>query len=73
MRDEIKNLAIKAGISNKKYSCLPKFANLLKHESSAEGAGHADQYEDTTEDIKAAQEHNKKKVESHKNNPMKRV
>ena len=32
---EIKNLAIKAGISNKKYSCLPKFANLLKHESSA--------------------------------------
>ena len=47
--------------------------NKVKHESSAEGAGHAAQYEDTTEDIKAAQVHNKKKVEAHKNNPMKRV
>jgi hypothetical protein len=55
-----------------KDSVMP-MGNKVKHESSAEGAGHASQYEDTTEDIKASQEHNKKKVESHKNNPMKRV
>ena len=32
--NEIKYLAIKGNIRNKKYACLPKFANLLKHKSS---------------------------------------
>ncbi len=58
--------------SSSKDSVLP-LGDKVKHESSAEGAGHASQYEDTTEDVKAAQVHNKNKVESHKNNPMKRV
>lgn len=37
----------------------------VKNESSAEGAGRLDKYEDTTEAIKAQQEMNKKKVHSH--------
>ena len=54
-----------------KDSVLP-LGNKVKHESSAEGAGHMSKYEDTTEDIKASQEHNKRQTEKHKNNPMKR-
>ena len=37
----------------------------VKNESSAEGAGRLDKYEDTTEAIKSQQEMNKKKIHSH--------
>ena len=45
----------------------PKFptGNKLKSESSAEGHGGVSDYQDTTEKIKATQEHNKSKLKGH--------
>lgn len=37
----------------------------VKNESSAEGVGSLDKYEDTTEAIKSQQEMNKRKAQSH--------
>lgn len=45
-------------------SVLPK-GSKSKHESSAEGAGSLNKYEDTTEAIKSQQEMGKGKINSH--------
>ena len=47
-----------------KDSVLPKGVHT-KHYSSAEGAGHEMDYEDTTEAIKSVQERNKSKAKAH--------
>lgn len=48
-----------------KGSPFPDGGHKLKDESSAEGAGHLDKYQDTTEAIKGAQVDAKVKVKAH--------
>ncbi len=47
-----------------KESVFP-MSSKMKQESSAEGAGHLSEYEDTTAAIKSQQEMNKKKIHGH--------
>jgi hypothetical protein len=55
--------------SKSKDSVFPKGVHL-KDESSASSSGHLNEYEDTTEKIKRAQDENTKKVRAHSNPPM---
>lgn len=52
-----------------KGSVFPDGGHKTKDESSSEGFGALHHYEDTTEAIKAQQEMNKRKVQSHPQKP----
>jgi len=53
-------------------SVLPDGPHKVKMESSAMGAGHESEYEDTTEKIKAQQEMGVRKVKGHPHKPSTR-
>jgi len=52
-----------------KNSILPDGPHKTKVESSAEGAGELDKYEDTTEAIRATQVEAKRKIEANRPKP----